>query len=155
MGTILPSVEETEPEIIPLTPAQVAAVKAANPSTSPWWVVLAQGFIGGLAAVVALVFFGRTIALSLLCGVTAVVLPAALFARGLTNRFAQASVGGAVTSFFLWELVKVMTTVALLVAAHRWVTDLNWPAMLVGMVVTIKVYWLALAFRRKPRSVRV
>jgi len=55
----------------------------------------------------------------------------------------------------LWELVKVVMTVGLLLAAHRWVTDLSWPAMLVGLVVTLKVYWLALAFRRKALPVRV
>jgi ATP synthase protein I len=28
------------------------------------------------------------------------------------------------------------------------VTDLSWPALLVGLVVTMKVYWLVLGFRR-------
>jgi len=28
------------------------------------------------------------------------------------------------------------------------VTDLSWPAMLVGLVVTMKVVWLALGMRR-------
>jgi len=40
-------------------------------------------------------------------------------------------------------------------AAHRLVTGLSWPAMLVGLIVTIKVYWLALAFKRRAKSVQV
>jgi len=147
--------DETEPEIVPLTPAQIAAVRAANPPTSPWWVVSGQLVVGVLVALLAWGFFGETAAMSVACGVLAVVVPAALFARGLTSRFAQANVGTAVMSFFLWELVKIVMTVGLLLAAHRWVTDLSWPAMLVGLVVTLKVYWLALAFRRKARLVRV
>jgi len=42
----------------------------------------------------------------------------------------------------------------LLFAAHRLVKDLNWPAMLVGLIVTLKVYWLALAFKRKAKPVQ-
>jgi len=161
MGTIAPlglqdsGFDETEPEIVPLTPAQVAAVKAANPPISPWWVVLGQVVVGLLATGLAWGFFDEVVAKSVACGVAAVAVPAALFARGLTNRFAQANLGTAVMSFFLWELVKVVMTVGLLLAAHRWVTDLSWPAMLVGLVVTIKVYWLALAFRRKALPVQV
>jgi ATP synthase protein I len=34
--------------------------------------------------------------------------------------------------------------------APKWVPALSWPALLVGLVVTMKVYWVALAF--KPAS---
>ncbi len=161
MATIAPAgfqdddLEQTEAVVVPLTPAQIAAVKAANPPLSPWWVVLSQIIVGLLASVLAWGFFGGAAARSLVWGVVAVVFPAAIFARGLTSRFAQANVGAAVMSFFLWELVKMVMTVGLLMAAHRWVTDLSWPAMLVGLLVTVKVYWLALAFRRKGRSAQV
>lgn len=158
MGTIAPSsqqdsgFDDAEPVFVPLTQAQIAAVKAANPATSPWWVVLFQLVLGSVAVLLALVFFSKSVALSLACGVLAVVLPAALFARGLTSRFAKANVGTAVMSFFVWELVKVFLTVGLLLAAHRMVADLSWPAMLVGLVIAIKVYWLALAFRRPSKA---
>ncbi|MDD5029963.1 MAG: ATP synthase subunit I [Rhodoferax sp.] len=135
-----------------MTPAQIAAIKAANPPVSPWWVVLGQIVVGLLASILAWGFFGEAIAKSLACGVLAVVVPAALFARGLTSRFATANVGTAVMSFFIWELVKIVLTVGLLMAAHRWVAGLSWPAMLVGLVIAIKVYWLALAFRRQPKA---
>ncbi|OIN91784.1 MAG: hypothetical protein AUJ20_09850 [Comamonadaceae bacterium CG1_02_60_18] len=158
MGTIAPSsqqdsgFDEAEPVFVPLTQAQIAAVKAANPVTSPWWVVLFQLVLGSVAVLLALVFFSKSVALSLACGVLAVLLPAALFAWGLTSRFAKANVGTAVMSFFVWELVKIVMTLGVLMAAQRLVKDLSWPAMLVGLVLTLKVYWLALAFKRKPQA---
>jgi len=93
------------------------------------------------------------VGLSAACGALAVIIPAALFARGVTGKFASVNAGSAVMSFFLWELVKILVTVGILLAAQRLVIGLSWPAMLVGLVVTIKVYWVALAFKRKPRPV--
>ena len=136
-------------EFVPLTAEQARQVKAANPSTSPWSVVGGQIVVGGAAVLLAWGMFGDLIAKSLACGVLAVVVPAALFARGLTGQFARANPGAAVLSFFVWELVKILVTVGVLLTAHRLMDGLSWPAMLVGLIITIKVYWLALAFKRK------
>jgi ATP synthase protein I len=38
--------------------------------------------------------------------------------------------------------------------AYRMVEGLSWPAMLIGLVVTIKVYWFALRFRPKAQAVQ-
>jgi ATP synthase protein I len=43
-------------------------------------------------------------------------------------------------------MVKIALTVAMLFAAPRLVSMLSWPAMLVGLVVTMKMSWLALFF---------
>ena len=51
----------------------------------------------------------------------------------------------------VWELVKIALTVAILVAAPRWVEALSWPALLAGLVLTFKVYWLALAYSPRGR----
>lgn len=139
---------------MPLTRLQAQALVQANPVVSPWWVVLGQLVLGGLLVALAWLVFGELVAKSVACGVMAVVLPAALFARGLTSQFARANTGVAVVSFFVWELVKIVVTIGLLFAAHRLVKDLNWPAMLVGLIVTLKVYWLALAFKRKVKPVQ-
>jgi len=76
-----------------------------------------------------------------------VVLPAALFARGVTSKAASLNAGAAVLGFFVWEMVKIALTVAMLFAATRVVPDLSWPAMLAGLIVTMKVYWVVLAKR--------
>lgn len=91
---------------------------------------------------------------SAIYGALAVIVPAALFARGLTSKVASVNVGAAVFGFFLWEMVKIGLTVAMLFAAPRLVNDLSWPAMLAGLVVTMKVYWVALGFRKVFYPVR-
>jgi ATP synthase protein I len=55
---------------------------------------------------------------------------------------------GSAVSFMLWEGVKIGLSVLLLILAARIVQPLSWPALLAGLVVCIKVYWLALAWRR-------
>jgi ATP synthase protein I len=52
--------------------------------------------------------------------------------------------------FFVWEGLKIILTVALLVAAARLIVGLNWLALLAGFVITMKVYWLAMWLRSRP-----
>jgi ATP synthase protein I len=159
MATIPPSqgrdseFGEEPSDFVPLSRAEAQALRAAHPTVSPWWVVVGQVGLGVVAALAAWWMFGDRIALSVVCGVLAAVIPAALFARGLTSQFAAANPGTAVMSFFVWEFVKIVVTISVLFAAHRLVRDLSWPGMLVGLVLSLKVYWLALAFKRKPGSV--
>lgn len=120
-----------------------------NPILSVWRVVGAQALVGILVATVLGYLFGQvSIGCSAFYGALAVCLPSAVFARGLTGRVSSANPGSAVVGFFVWEMAKIGLTVAMLFAAPRVMTDLSWPAMLAGLVVTMKVYWLALGMRR-------
>jgi ATP synthase protein I len=80
------------------------------------------------------------------------VFPAAVFARGLTGKFSSLNAGTAAVGFLLWEMVKIALTIAMLMAAPRLVTGLSWPALLVGLILAMKVYWLALAFAPRPKK---
>ena len=143
--------EQEVSDFTPLTAAQAQALREQHPAISPWWVVAGQVVVGVLVALVAWGVTGsRTVGWSAACGALAVIVPAALFARGLTGQFASANAGSAVLGFFVWELVKIVVTVGIFLAAQRWVAGLSWPAMLIGLVVTMKVYWIALGFQRKP-----
>jgi ATP synthase protein I len=143
---------EEASDFTPLTAAEAQVLREQHPSLSPWWVVAGQLAVGVLVALIAWAVTGnRTIGVSAAWGAMAVIVPAALFARGVTGQFAKANAGSAVLSFFVWEMVKIFVTVGILFAAHRLVADLSWPAMLIGLVVTMKVYWIALGFKRKPR----
>ena len=145
--------EQEVSDFTPLTAAQAQALREQHPSLSPWWVVVGQLAVGVLVALLAWGVTGnRTVGWSAACGALAVIVPAALFARGVTGQFASANAGSAVLSFFVWELVKILVTVGILFAAQLWVAGLSWPAMLVGLIVTMKVYWIALGFKRKPGS---
>lgn len=127
-----------------LTPDEARRLRERMAQVSPWRVVLAQAVVGLLSALVAwAVGADKAVAGSLLYGAWAVALPAALFARALAR---DAGAG-----FFLWELVKVGLTVALLAAAPRMVSGLNWLALLAGVILATKMYGLAFVFARRPR----
>lgn len=146
---------ETE-EFRPLSAEEARKLREKNPQVSPWRVIAGQVVVGLTVALVAWAVTGnRDTAASAAYGALAVVLPAALFARGLTGRFASLNPGTAVVGFFLWEMVKIALTVAMLVAAPRLVVALSWPALLVGLVLTMKIYWVALVFapRNKKHNV--
>ena len=154
MQPLLDTEHSEDDGFIPLNAEQAKKFRKEHPSLSPWWVVVGQLAMGFLVAALGwLVTQSASTTVSVACGALAVVLPGALFARGLTGQFAALNPANAVTSFFVWELVKIVVTVAVLLAAHRWVVGLSWPAMLVGLVVTMKVYWLALLFKGKRQSV--
>jgi len=117
---------------------------------SPWYTIAAQALCGFLACLVAKGVTGSAvIALSVAYGALAVVVPAAVFARGMAGRLASLSPATAVVGFFVWELVKIALTASMLLLAPRAVAGLSWPAMLVGLVLTMQVYWLALLLAPK------
>jgi len=147
--------EDLDAEFKPLTADEARELRAKNPSVSPWRVVAGQLVVG---LVVALAIWGLTgrqnLGWSAAYGAIAVVIPSAVFARGLTGRFSSLNPGTAVFGFFLWEMVKMALSVAMLIAAPRLITALSWPAMLVGLAVAMQAYWMALMFapKRKKRE---
>jgi ATP synthase protein I len=135
-----------EREFKPLTPEEAATWRASQPDLSPWRVVRVQWLVGlSLAALVGLVTRQAPLAWSLLYGAAAVAVPTALMAWGLTSSVLARSLAGRVETVFmnfvLWEGVKILLTVILLWIAPRVVPNLNWLALVAGLVVVLKVYW--------------
>lgn len=62
------------------------------------------------------------------------------------------NLGTAVFGFLLWEMVKLVVTVAMLIAAPRLVAGLEWLALLAGLVVALKMYWVASVFAPRKRE---
>lgn len=136
----------------PLSREEAQKLRSENPSVSPWFVLAGQLAAGCLVACAAWALTGKqSIAWSALYGALAVVIPGVLFARGLMSKVSSMNPGAAVAGFFLWEMVKIGLVIAMLFAAPRIVSDLSWPAMLVGLVVTMKVVWLVLLLNAKAR----
>lgn len=137
----------------PLTREQVLQLGLDRPAVSVGWVLTFQAVTGLVFAGVVGGSSGRWAwGLSALYGAAAVVVPGAVFARGLMGRLASINPGTAVAGFFVWEFVKIGLTLAMLVAAPRLVTDLSWPALLAGLVVTMKVVWLAVWLKSRRRA---
>jgi len=149
----LPETTDEEPPFKPLSAEQARRLREQAPPLSPWWVVAGQAAVGLAVALAAWAVTGRqNVGWSAGYGALAVVIPAAIFARGLTGRFASLNAVTAAFGFVVWEMVKIAASVALLVAAPRLVPALSWPALLVGLVLTMKVYWVALAYVPRKRK---
>lgn len=141
--------EKDEAPVRVLTPQEAQALRAKSPPVSPWRVVRAQALAGVVIALLAGVVAGeRSAGLSALYGAGAVVVPGALMAWGVSRRgSAQAQASVQALRFMVWEMVKILLSVAMLVLAPKLVQPLSWPALLVAMVLCLKVYWLALRWR--------
>lgn len=144
--------EETSP-VQPLSAEEARRVRDQNPPVSPWRVVAGQAGVGLAAALLAWGLTGKqNVGWSVAYGALAVLLPAAVFARGLTGRVSSLNAVTAAAGFLVWEMVKIALTIAMLLVAPRMVAGLSWPALLVGLVLAMKVYWVALAFAPRPKT---
>jgi ATP synthase protein I len=152
----LPEMTEEESRFKPLTADEARRLREQNPPVSPWWVVAGQAVVGFLVALAAWALTGKqNVGWSAGYGALAVVIPAAIFARGLTGRFSSLNAGTAAVGFMVWEMVKIASSIAMMAAAPRLVPELSWPALLAGLVLAMKVYWVALAFSPRPRKLEV
>ena len=143
--------EDEDLDFKPLTAQEVQEWRKRHPASSVWWLVVAQALVGLLVVLVAWLGSGKPqVAWSAGYGALAVVLPSILFARGM-NRM-RASAGDVLMGFFGWEMAKIALTVAMLAAAPKLIGSLSWLALLVGMVVTMKTYWIALWVRPGVRK---
>jgi ATP synthase protein I len=142
--------ESEELEFKRLSAEEAQALRELHPSVSPWKIVRLQLVVGVLVALAAWGFTGKaSMGWSAGYGALAVVIPAVLFARGLMSQFSSINAATAGFGFFVWEAVKIAASVGMLFAAPQLVADLDWLAMLIGLIVTLKVYWVALLMRPK------
>lgn len=140
--------ESHSDDFSPLTAEQAQDLRKRQPVLSVWRVVGVQLLVALVVSALAFWLVGEAKALSVLYGGLAVVLPSALFARGMTSKLTSSSLGAAVAGFLVWELVKIASTLVMLYMANVWITGVSWPAMLVGFVLTMKVNWVMLGFGR-------
>ncbi|MFN7727365.1 MAG: ATP synthase subunit I [Rubrivivax sp.] len=141
--------EAVEPEFKPLSAEEAQALRVRLKLMSPWLVVAVQAGLGVLAVCVAWLWAGdRSTVLSALYGAAVAVVPGALMAGALRRGAGRQSPGSGVVRFMWLELLKILVSVLLLVAAPKLVQQLNWLALLGAMVLCMKGYVLALLWRR-------
>mgnify|MGYP003514784771 CR=1 FL=1 len=134
-----------------LSKDEAQALTAVDAHTiNPWRVVAVQAAVGLVVALVCGAITGQTSGFwSALYGAGVVVVPAALMARGMTSPLSSISPMASALSVMLWMTVKLGVALVMLGLAHKVVQPLVWPALLAALLVCIKVYWVALAWRRK------
>lgn len=142
--------EVVDPEVVPLTHEQAQALRQRMASFSPWRVLVVQGLVALLLVAGVWLGFDRSDWVgSVAYGCFAVWVPAALFVRGFSRQKNAPGAGAALAGIFVWELVKIILTVVLLLAAPKVVVDLSWLALLAGFVVTMKASWLAMLWQHR------
>lgn len=138
----------------PLTAEQASQWRTRHPQLPVSRVLAMQVVTGAVVVVVAWLLSGRLeVAWSAAYGALVGVIPAALAAKG-TARWATPGFppGAALAGFLLWEAVKVILAVGMLMAAPKILGAPHWPALLIGLVLTIKVYWIGLLLLQSMRS---
>ena len=151
---ILGQAEEQEfddfPE--PLTPRQAQDLRLKSPTISLWWVIAVQLGLGvAYVLLVGLIGQHEFWVVSAACGVGVVWVPALLFVAVISSGSVQRGVHSAVLVFFVGELVKLILSVALIFLSVWWLENLKWQLFLGGMLLSLKVYWVALVIRPKSR----
>ena len=140
--------EDSDEGFVTLDAAQAQALRERHPGWSAFQVVALQALCGLVFAAIAELVSER--GWSVAYGCFAVVLPNAMLARGMSRKTTSNNVLSGVAALLVWEMVKVALALAMLFSAPWIVKNLSWPALMVGLVLTMKVHWLALAIKPKP-----
>jgi ATP synthase protein I len=139
------------PEFKRWTAEEAKALREKSPAVSPWRVIGWQIMAGCAIALMAWLLSGEAVvAVSAAYGSLTVVLPAAVLARGIMSPIASLNAVSAAMGFMVWEMVKIGLSVAMFFAAPLLITELNWLALLIGLILTMKVYWVAALYKPKP-----
>jgi ATP synthase protein I len=111
--------------------------------------VLWQAAVTGIVAVLAAAIGGWNAGWSALFGGLACVVPSGIFAWQLA-RDRRRPGGATLHIFFVGELTKLALTVLMLFVVVRVYRELNWPALVVGVIAVLKSYfWMFLFGRRR------
>lgn len=150
--------EAFDDDFKPLTAEEASAWRKGQIRISVWQVLACQAVVGVLLGGLVAAFGYWVAAKSLWYGGFAIWLPAMLMAWGvLQGKFSRAlSVfpRGSFAALVFWEGVKVLLSVMLMVAAPWVLKQVDWLALLAGLVVVIKVNGVALWWvSRVPRKV--
>ncbi len=142
-----------EPAFKQWTADEAQALRLKSPSVSPWRVVGWQGMAGVVITLVAWLLWDTTVALSAGYGALVVMIPAAVLARGIMSPVSSMNAVSAALGFMVWEMVKIGLSVAMFFAAPQLIENLSWIALLVGVILTMKVYWVAAIYKSKPLKI--
>lgn len=134
------------------THEDAAQLRKTQPAISPWRIVLWMLMAALVIGAIAWMAFDTVTALSAAYGSLAVAIPAAVLARGMTSPLSRMNVAAGALAFMLWEMVKIGLSIGMLILAPSLIADLSWPALLVGLILTMKVYFVAAIVKPKPQS---
>lgn len=141
--------EDEDDHFKPLTAQEAEAWRSRQRTVSIWRVLGWQLLVGASVGFLWWGVSGRISgAVSAWYGAGAVWFPAVLMAWGLTagrlSKVLSVFPKGSLAAVVFWEGVKVLLSVMLMALAPKALVQVDWLALLAGLVVVIKVNWLAL-----------
>lgn len=148
--------EDVDPPISSLTRTEAQALVAKHPSMTVWQALASQAVFGVLVALIwGALSHSLPTTLSALYGVAVAVLPSALMARGVFGRGGGAGAASGVGGLLVWEILKLLMVGAMLAMAPVWIVPLDWVALLVTLVVSLKIVGVALLIwqRRAKKNI--
>jgi ATP synthase protein I len=138
---------DAEADFKPLAAHEAAVWRQSQVNLSVWRVIGWQWLAVLVVGALAWWWGGRATGWSAAYGGVSIALPSTLMAWGVTvgrlSRLLSAFAQGSLAALVFWEGVKVVLCMALLSLAIVVVPNLNWLALVVGLVFVLKVYWLA------------
>jgi ATP synthase protein I len=149
-----PKEQSAEPPVRRWSAQEIAQLQQHRTYVSPWRVVAWQWAVL-VVLTMASALMNTQWAASVAWGAMSAALPSTVMAWGLRSLPAGAQgfpAGAHILRFAVWELVKIALSVMLLVAAHWVVPAVNWLALVIAFVITLKVlWWVALRGSLRPR----
>lgn len=138
---------DADAEFKPLSAQEAAIWRKSQVNLSVWRVIGWQWLAVLVAGALAWWLGDRAIGWSAAYGGFAIALPSSLMAWGVTSarlsRLLSVIPQGSLAALMFWEGVKVVLSMVLLSLAMVAVPNLNWLALVAGLVFVLKVYWLA------------
>ncbi|TDP81354.1 ATP synthase protein I [Aquabacterium commune] len=136
--------EDADLPISSLTRTEAQALVAKHPSMTVWQALASQALFGVLVALIwGLLSRSPASLMSALYGVAVAVVPSGLMAYGVFGRRAARGAGG-VGGLLVWEILKLLMVGAMLAMAPVWIVPLDWVALLVTLVLSLKMVGVAL-----------
>ena len=136
-----------------LSAEEAQRLRLQQPQPSLWSIFFLQISVAlALVALTWLLTVENLTVWSVAYGTLSVILPSAVLMRGMASKNSYLNTFSVVVGFFVWELVKIGLTISMLSAAVWVVNDLSWPALLVGLILTMKVSWLAIALQQRKAN---
>ncbi len=132
------------------TAQEATQLRQTQPAISPWRVVRWMLMVSVAIGLLAYAAFDTLTALSAAYGSLCVAIPAAILARGMTSPLSRMSIMSGAVAFMTWEMVKIGVSIGMLALAPSLIAGLNWPALLIGLILTMKVYFVAAIVKPKP-----
>lgn len=145
--------DDPEEEFNPLSVEEARQWRLRQRRSPAWYPLAWQLGIGLIASIaIGLGWQSGMLARSAAYGVCAVVFPQALQLRGMADTDRRWRPEALLLRFIVWEAVKIALTLAILYGAHTALGEFSWPALLAGLVVTMKANWFLLVFQTAHRS---